>query len=437
MEVSVAENNISVTVYNASYGVCAEHELEGNDTDLFDASSMNWNSLSIAPAEDSFMSIAYFAATAGVAENVETSAPSAAPTSAPTVQCTFNNQSYGLNETVTADCDFGYYGAGDTAICLESGDLTEFTQGCFKTSFADHFYDFDKEIWTVVETEGVSGDAALATDDTESFRFIPDDASLVGRMRSKERIVWPMRARAVVQKRVDECNLWSMALGPTWDTRSDYSARVNWQCLGGPSFKQMSLYNATFRLYDSKCWNLNETERMEVQFSIRDAVTDQGAQVQTNTTDCATLRLQITDILSQTVWEDAYLWFGSYGTSEDSDLVNQINDPIIGRFYSMLYTQFWTDFDTLMTQIWDNNASTVNLTLREADNKGKLHIAPEEKLVADPELFQFEIPFSLKLEIQRPDPTEGAGTFAHFVTVGADDYILDSDDIGEDDISQA
>lgn len=440
VEISISENNISVTVYNGDLTVCAELEISGNDTDIFDVSSMNWNSLSIAPLENSFVSISYFAVTAGVAENVETEAPSSAPTSAPTVLCTYEGQSYGLNDTVIASCAFGFYGAGDSATCQVDGDLSEWTEGCFRTSFSDHFVDFDDLLWSVEETEGVSGDAALATDGTEAFRFIPDDASLVGRIRSRDRIVWPMRARAVVEKREDECNLWSIALGPTWDTRSTYSARVNWQCLGGSDNKQMSLYNATFRLYDSRCWNANETDTMEVVFSIRNAGPDKGAKVTTTTTDCASLALQITDILSQSPWEAAYLWFGSYGTSEDSDLVDRISDntPIIGRFYSMLYTQFWTDFDTLMPQIWDSNASTLSAAERETD-KGKLYVAPEEHLVADSELFQFEIPFALKLGIQRPDPTSASdgtwtsGKYAHFVTVGRAEYVLDAEDIGEDE----
>jgi len=179
-------------------------------------------------------------------------------------------------------------------------------------------------------------------------------------------------------------------------------------------------------------------------FSIRDESADYYpydfmAEVKASYLDCARLRFDITDLLSQSPWEDAYLWFGSYPTSEsqDPDVLDAISDPVIGRFYSMLYTQFWTDFDTLMTQIWDHNLSTMNATAEETTGS-TLYIAPDQHLVADADLFQFEIPFSLKLEIRRPDPSRGDGTwssgkYAHFVTVGRSDYVLDADEIGSDE----
>jgi len=375
--------------------------------------------------------------------------PTVEPINGSNVSCSYNGDSYGLNDTVTAECEFGFNGAGDTAQCQSDGTFSDWTQGCFRISFADHFKEFDDTLWSVEETVGVSGDAVLATDGTEAFRFIPDDPSLVSRIKSKERIVWPMRARAVVEKRLNECNLWSIALGPAWATRSDYSARVMWQCLGGSTYnpqtgyyeqhKQWSLYTPTFRLYDADCWNANETDTMEVVFSIRDAGSDNVAKLTSPQSDCASLREDIPDLLSQSPWEDAYLWFGSYPTSEseDSDVLDAISDPIIGRFYSMLYTQFWTDFDTLMPQIWDHNLSTMNATAEET-TKAKLYVAPGQHLVADAELFQFEIPFALKLGIRRPDPSYGDGTwssgkYAHFVTVGRSDYVLDADEIGSDE----
>merc|ERR1712176_339369 len=232
-----------------------------------------------------------------------------------------------------------------------------------------------------------------------------------------------MRVRAVVEKKVSECNLWSIGLGPTWNTRSTYSTRVNWGCLGGDSNKQMSLYNATFRLYDSKCWNDKSDDTMEVVFSIRDAGPAQGALVTTSTSDCASLRLQVTDILSQSPWQDAYLWFGSYGVEDDTELKGKINDTIVGRFHSIQYTQFYTDFDGTMTSIWDQNQST----LTTPENGGKIEMAPDDVLIADSDLFQFTIPFTLKVGIENPVPSPSdewsAGRFAHFISLGSENYV--------------
>ncbi len=61
---------------------------------------------------------------------------------------------------------------------------------------------FDR--WYVDSIQGVSCDAVLVLDGSDSFRFIPEDESLVGVIRSC----------AIVEKRKLECNLWAVGLGP-------------------------------------------------------------------------------------------------------------------------------------------------------------------------------------------------------------------------------
>jgi len=459
LTIEVDEERIAVTVSRdwELSEVCASLEVRGNDTALLSESSLNFDSLSVAPLSGSSVALAYVEAMAGVQEDVTTLAPTAAPTIAPTVVCPYDGGVVPLGANVTAACAFGLSGGGDTGRCLETGVVGEWTEGCFQTSFSDDFVeteDFDTAQWTVVQSEGVPGEAALSDDGTDSLQFRPDDAAYVSLVRSAVRIVWPMRVRAVVSKRTEECNLWAVGLGPEWETRSEHSTRVNWGCLGGPdptgdtqdaTYKQMSLYNDSFRLYDSKCWYDDpaaeeepaEVQWMEVVFSVR----AEGALVTTNTTDCAALRLEVSDIVDQEPWDEAYLWFGTYSKS-DEDKLESVNKSVTGRFHSMRYTQFFTDFNGERAEIWDAQLSQI--AYDEGANATKdaggvaVYLAPGERLVADAELFQFALPFVAKLQLVKPTSDNigankvpevdsladfSSGSLAHYVTFGGLAYV--------------
>ena len=85
--------------------------------------------------------------------------------------------------------------------------------GCFKISYYDEFMDSElNEVWSINVPEHGSRGAAFALDGSESLRFIPENPAYVEVIRSSERINWPILARATVEKRTDECNLFSIGL---------------------------------------------------------------------------------------------------------------------------------------------------------------------------------------------------------------------------------
>jgi len=220
---------------------------------------------------------------------------------------------------------------------------------------------------------------------------------------------------------------------------------VNWGCLGGTdpdgrTYKQMSLYNDSFRLYDSKCWYddpaAEEAPAYEQWMEVVFSVSEEGAKVTTNSTDCAMLKLAVSDIVSSDPWDDAFLWFGSYSKSDD-DQFDTVNQSVRGRFHSMRYTQFFTDFNGDRAEIWDAQLSQI--TYDEGSDATKnaggdaVYLAPGERLVADAELFEFELPFVVRLHLVKPDsdglPDVDAlagfsiGSVAHFVSFGAVAYV--------------
>eukprot|EP01084_Bolivina_argentea_P288943 496040_1 len=419
VQVSVTPSNVSVIIYNSDGSPCVQMELE--DTSDIDASSLDFSWLRIEPSEGSFVSLGYLDVSAGALPNIETTAPSSAPTMAPTISCAYEDALLEVNETVSRKCEFGFSGAGDTSMCQESGELSDWTQGCFIISFSDEFSEFDDDKWYVYSPEGVSGQAAMALDGSPSLRLIPQDDGLAAVLRSRQRIVWPMRAQTMVSKRDGECNAWAMGLGKHWHMRQPFSTRVNWGCLKGPPHRQMSLYNHTFRLYDGKCWNDPDDETLTMTFSVRDAGHRPGSEM-TAGSDCATLDLQVTDILSQTPWEDAYLWLGSWGEVEDPELKGYLNAShnLVGRFESVQYTRFYSEFNTYMEHIWDTNLTTAT------EKSGTMLMQPGDVAVADADLFQFTIPFKIKIEINAPSRTledEEKGHYAHFVSLGGTQYV--------------
>ena len=264
-------------------------------------------------------------------------------------------------------------------------------------------------------------------DGSDSLRFIPDSGGYVEVIRSSEKINYPIRARAIVEKRVDECNLFSIGMGPSWTTRREYSTRVNWACYTGIQYnnqKQISLYNATFRLYDSTCWNddFDSIDTMDVVYSVgnKDLGYDygysqgqdgRGSEVTTSISNCAPFRL-INDIFDQTPWENSYLYFGTYNENDDSDLRGRINNSVIGRFDAIGYTRFFTDFAD----------SSVMDIFNEA-NDGSL--ISGGKLTSNDDYYQFSIPFMIKLGIN--NPTDGA--YAQYLSLGGDgNYVQEATD---------
>lgn len=139
-----------------------------------------------------------------------TSEPTGDPTPFPTRvdrQCEVENGVYiPLNTTTTSECDFGYVGSGNIGKCLENGQI-EWTYDCFAISFSDLFNGFDDSLWSVYERDDVSGEAAIEWNG--GTRFVPDSQALVSVFKSNERINWPIRVRANVEKRDDE---WLLSL---------------------------------------------------------------------------------------------------------------------------------------------------------------------------------------------------------------------------------
>ena len=262
-------------------------------------------------------------------------------------------------------------------------------------SFSDKFEFFDDSLWIPYSSiddmaeVNTSVDALLA-DDGDGIQFTNSSVDLV---RSVFPITFPMRVRATVQKRAAECNAFSIGLGPTWESRSEYSTRVNWQCLGGNSQQQWSLYNDSFRLYDPECWDgsTDTKEVMEVSYTLQNRSDNLSwykdsapvARVATNASDysCASLQNLVIDISKQNPWQDAYLWFGTLPRDDYyyyPELAS-VNDSIIGRFTSMAYTQFFTDFDGDMTHIW-SAADAANLSLDTFPEQDGLSMAAGQKL---------------------------------------------------------
>eukprot|EP01083_Nonionella_stella_P004972 14519_1 len=344
----------------------------------------------------------------------DTNAPTAEPTAGPItasptkptfgpitpVTCTYDAQSLDIGDTRTIQCAFGYSGTNDTFVCSSTGQMA-LIQGCHSISFSDEFIDLQSEQWAVYDPSGVSLDVSY---DERQLRFLPEDSAFVNVIQSTQSIAYPARVRVVVRKQLDECNLWFIAMGKEYGPWMPQSTRVSWYCdarfpSGGP--RMLYLYNSTFRLYDGTCWQDLTADAMEVVYT----VLGKKAKVITNQSDCAPLGIppwgvQMNDIGENGWNEDAYLWFGSYiDDTYNSDTTNQ---SIVGRFESVQYTHFFTDFAGRL-DVW-NDVDTVQAVMSAGD-----------RLRSNSKLYQFQIPFTVRLGIKKP--------FAQFVSLGGSEYV--------------
>eukprot|EP01084_Bolivina_argentea_P047294 87139_1 len=315
-----------------------------------------------------------------------------------------------VNETdiITRSCNFGSKGTQDKYKCLNDGTFL-ITKGCYLISFGDEFINFSNDIWTVIEPYYVNGKLALNMWDNNDIQFIPNNAALVNIIKSTNQIKYPLKLRTTILRKNNECNNWFIALGTSYEPRAKNSILVTYNCINN----EASLYNSTYKLYDTNCWDYNEAINGSLDVTI--STTNSLITVNFDTLSCADLILPVNDIQSNDI--DAYIFIGSF---KDNKYDYSNYKKVIGRFNDIFYTQFYCHFDGLNQFLWKSPGPNI-------DNDKRQTIMFTGESIISGSSFQFEIPFMIEMGIKRPWDNEDInhiiGRYAHFIVIGDDIYM--------------
>ena len=415
----VGTYNLTLTVYGSGMTECGKLVVNTGGNLYIQSSSQQWNSLTIGPTSNSdTASLMYVAVISEPETETFTDPPTSAPSPSPTdleSECT----------DYTVPCRFGWEGPSlDRYQCQSDGSYL-LIQNCYEISWGDEFLKFNSDLWTAVDPHYVAGKTALDSNSND-ITFKVGNPSFVSVVRSSHEIVYPLKIRSTIVRNARECNSWFIALGNGYAPWSRSSVLLQWDC----TTMEAALYNSSFKRVDPRCWSEEIVNGVTDTMDVTITTTNSEVTVRFDALSCSDLVVLASDLKSDDI--TPFLWFGTFesestavqtslaqssdSSSEDDEVEQR---EIVGRFSNMLYTHFYSEFNGFNQLIWQNIPSI--------DSGKYVVMEGGDRIIAD-DGYEFEIPFSVKMGIVRPQDVDElytepqSGRYAHFIVFGATSY---------------